>query len=270
MQPIFRAIVVSLLALAPAAAAVAAEAAPAAPAANSPTPASALSIGAGIGYLPEYAGADDMRTVAMISFDYANKNGFFASTRRGIGYHTSAGPVQLSAALGYDHGRKESGGRLRYGSDTLRGMGDVKGAALAKLGVGYDFGFMTVGVEANLALSNRERGNSVEFAVGVPLLVSATDKVALVGSADFGDSKYMQTYYGVTAQQSARSQFAAYTPSAGFQKVSVGVNWGHKLSASWSFQGLAGAFTMVGDAKDSPLTKRSTTPVVLATFKYSF
>lgn len=243
---------------------------PAARAADAAQPQSSVSVGAGVAYLPEYAGADNSRAVPLFSYDYANKNGLFASTSHGIGYQNALGPFRVSAALGFDGGRKESGGRYRNGSDTLRGMGDVAGTALAKLGIGYDFGFLSVGVEASLALGNRKRGNNFQLAVGVPLLKTANDQVSLFGSADYGDNRYMQTYYGVTALQSSRSQFRVYSARAGFDKLGLGASWNHKLSDQWSFQAMGGVFDMVGDARNSPLTKRRSTPMIATSFQYSY
>ena len=259
-----RAICVAIFALLMGQEACAADAPPAV------APDSTYAIGAGIASVPEYAGARDSRTTALLTFDYANKNGLFASTRRGVGYQSSVGPFQFSAALGYDPGRREKGGRFRTGSDALRGMGNVAGGALGRLALGYDFGFMSVGVEANLALSRRERGNTFQLAVGVPLVANARDQVSLFGVADYSDVKNMQTYYGVTQLQSARSGFVSYTPSAGFDKVGVGLSANHQISKNWSVQTMAGAFTLVGDAKKSPRTRRVTTPILVATFRYAF
>lgn len=234
------------------------------------TPDGTYAIGAGIASVPEYAGARDSRVTPLFTFDYANKNGLFASTRRGIGYQNSVGPFQFSAALGYDPGRREKRGRFRTGSDLLRGMGNVAGTALGRLALGYDFGFMSVGVEANLALNHRERGNTFQLAVGVPLVAKARDQVSLFAVADYGNGKNMQAFYGVTQLQSARSGFVSYSPSAGFDKVGLGLSANHQISINWSVQTMAGAFTMVGDARKSPLTRRVSAPVLVATFNYAF
>ncbi len=233
-------------------------------------PQSTFSVGVGAGYLPEYAGADDSRFFAMLSLDYAHKSGFFASTRRGIGFQSATGPLRTSVAISYERGRKEHSRRFGSGSPDLRGMGDIAGSTVAKLGIGYDLGFMTFGTEAKFALSNRERGNTYELAVGVPLLKTATNQVTLFGSADYADRKQMQTYYGVTAAQSARSGYNTYNPSRGFEKVALGVNWNHQINSAWSVRTMAGVLHMVGDAKDSPLTKRRTSPMLLTTVNYAF
>lgn len=233
-------------------------------------PDSTFSAGIGIAVVPKYLGADEWRAFPVIDLAYANKNGFFASTREGIGFRTGAGPIQVSAALGYGAGRRERDASRRFGSAALRGMGDIRSGAIAKLGVGYDLGYMTLGVEAELALNHRERGNRLEFAAGVPLLANAVDNVALFASLDVADSKNMQAFYGVTAAQSGRTGYRVHTPKAGVEKVGLGVSWNRRIDERWSVRTMAGAFTLVGDAADSPLTKRKTAPVLFTTLNYKF
>ncbi|MFP5392894.1 MAG: MipA/OmpV family protein [Gammaproteobacteria bacterium] len=237
---------------------------------TSTQPETSTTVGLGVAYVPEYAGAKKSRAFPLLAFEYANANGLFASSQKGIGYQTKAGPVNLSAALGYDVGRRERDSNVRFGSKALKGMGDIRGSALLGLGIGYDFGFVSVGLQSNLALSHRERGNEYELAAQVPLLADDADKVGLFFSADYSDKKNSQTFYGVTAQQSLRSGYKVYTPKAGFTKAALGVSWNHTFNKNWSLNTMAGAMHMLGDAADSPLTARKTAPVLLTTVNYTF
>lgn len=249
---------------------VAASLACTAQAAEPAQPESSFSAGLGLAVLPKYSGADEWRAVPLLDISYANKNGFFAGTRQGIGFRTAAGPVEVSAALGYDSGRRESNSRRRFGSEALRGMGDIRGAALANLAVGYDLGFMTLGVKAELALTHRERGNRYEFAASMPLLTEGRDQVALFGSLDVADRKNMQAFYGVTETQSRNAGYRVYTPKAGVEKVGVGVSWNRQLGGAWSVRTMGGAYTLLGDAADSPIVKRKTAPVFMTSLNYRF
>ncbi|MFP5392893.1 MAG: MipA/OmpV family protein [Gammaproteobacteria bacterium] len=233
-------------------------------------PEASLRIGTGAAYVPEYAGAQHARAFPLLDVEYTTSVGLFASSRGGIGYQASAGPARFSAALGVDPGRRERSSRTRPGSNVLRGMGDVRSSSLLKLGTGYDLGFMSVGLEANLALTRRERGNSVELAAQVPLPSSDSNRLALVFSADYGDRKYTQLYFGVTPLQSQRSGYAVFKAKAGFNKVALGLNWSRPLTKNWSLNAVAGGLRMVGDAANSPITKKKTAPVVLTTVNYSF
>lgn len=229
---------------------------------------STLTVGAGIAYVPEYAGAKKSRAMGLVDVEYANKNGLFAGGREGIGYRTALGPVNVSAAVGYSSGRHDRDSRRRFGSVALKGMGEIKGSAVLNLGVGYDLGGMSVGLKAKLA--REEHGNSVELAAGMPLFSDDADSVSLFGSIGYGDRKHAQTWYGVTAEQSLRSGFKQYSAKAGLESAALGGVWNHKFNKNWSVRTMAGAFTLLDVAADSPLTKRKTAPVVLTTVNYSF
>jgi outer membrane protein len=70
----------------------------------------------------------------------------------------------------------------------------------------------------------------------------------------------MQTWFGVTPSQAARSRAGldAYSPSSGFKSVALYGTWAHRLDARWSAVTTLGVNTLVGDARDSPLTERKT------------
>lgn len=244
--------------------------APLAHAADTDAPQSTLTVGAGIAVVSEYSGSDQQRTRAVVGVDYQNKNGFFASTMRGIGYQGKVGDFGFSAAIGYGAGRKDYDRNYGVGSDYLRGMGEIEGSTLALIGGSYKFGGVTVSTRAAVALTHRERGNQYALGLQVPLLKDEKNQVGMFTNADYSDRKHMQTFYGVTAKQSLASGFQAYTPKAGFSKVALGVNWNHQLSKAWSVNTTLGVNHLVGDAADSPLTQRKTSGFAISTVNYAF
>jgi MipA family protein len=228
-------------------------------------------VGAGLAYVPEYSGSDKNRLTPALYAEYNWGNGFFASTMRGIGYAYSIDSIELSAALGYAGGRSDRDRNgVRPGSDDLKGMGDIKNSAIANLGASTRLGEFNVGINAQLALTNRDNGNTYSLHASHPLYKSASDQVGLSMGAVYGDSKHAQTWYGVTAAQKARSGFAAYKAEAGFEKVSLAASWNHVIDKRWSVRSVGGVNMLVGDAADSPLTKKKTAPFVATTVNYSF
>ncbi|OEZ92656.1 MipA/OmpV family protein [Duganella phyllosphaerae] len=227
-------------------------------------------VGIGIGYVPEYAGADDNHFVGVPIVDHSFGNGFFASTRRGLGYQTAAGGFGLSAALTYGGKRDEHKRNFGAGSDDLRGMGNVSGGALALLTATYKVGTIGLSLSTAQALSRRENGSTYTIGASTPFYTSATDQLSFNAAAVYGDNKHAQTYYGVTAAQSARSGYGSYRAERGFENINVGVSWNHAIDARWSVTSAASATRLVGDAADSPLTKRKTTPMVTTGLVYKF
>lgn len=226
--------------------------------------------GVGLAYVPEYAGADKSRVLPLPFLERTYANGVFLSTRRGIGYETDLGDFTVSAALGYDGGRKDRKENYFSGSDALRGMGKIEGSAQAVLSVGYKLGTAGLSFSTKQNLAHREYGATYALGLEVPLYTTASDQVGFGASAEYGDKKHNQTYFGVTAKQSAASGYKQYTAKAGFENVSAGVNWTHVIDSNWAVRSMVGVSHLASDAADSPLTKRKTTPMVITALVYKF
>ncbi|WP_067271373.1 MipA/OmpV family protein [Mitsuaria sp. 7] len=229
---------------------------------------------AGVAVATRYAGSDERAVVPLLGLEYAHPSGFFASTQRGLGYAGSAGPLSYSAALGYRGKREEkktTGLGFSSGSKYLRGMGEVKGSATANLTLSYAvMERLQLQVATEQPVSNRDNGALYSVGAAATLLEDGKNTMVLSVAANAADRKYMQTYHGVTAAQSARSGYAAYTPKAGAHLAEAGVSWQHKLSSEWSVTGMVGAQTLLGDAKKSPLTRRTTSLVGAVFVSYSY
>jgi outer membrane protein len=228
-------------------------------------------VGAGVAYAPEYSGGDKMWLAPALYADYSFGNGFFASTTRGIGYATTFDSIELSAALGYRNGRGESRKyNGRYGSDFLKGMGEIDGTATINLGAATTVGQVHFGVGAHIAGSGDGKGNTYTLQAAYPLYSSAQNQVELSGIASYGDRKHTQTWYGVSAAQHAASGFRAYEAKSGFESVGVNVAWNHVIDKHWSVRTAVGLKTLVGDAADSPIVQKKTAPMLVSTINYAF
>lgn len=234
-----------------------------------PAAGDSLVVGAGIAYVPEYAGADKNRVVGLPYLERTFDNGAFLSTMRGAGFQTTVQGVNLSAALTYGGGRKDHKTTFS-GSDALKGMGDIDGSVQAVLGVGYKLGTVGLSLSTTQNLAHRENGATYTLGASMPLYTSASDQVSLGAQAVYGDNKHAQTYFGVTAAQSAASGYRAYTAKAGFETAGATVNWNHVIDKTWSVHTSVGVTRLLSDAADSPLTQRKTTPMVMTGISYKF
>ncbi|MYM98313.1 MipA/OmpV family protein [Duganella vulcania] len=229
-----------------------------------------LTLGAGLAYVPEYTGGKKSRVVPLPYLERTFDNGAFLSTMRGVGFQTSVSGVGLSAALTYGGARADHKRNAFDGSDALKGMGDIQGAARAVLAASYQVGTVGLSLSTTQNLAHRDHGATYSLGASMPLYTTASDQVGLSASTEYADKKHMQTYFGVTAAQSAASGYQAYTPKSGFTNVSMGVNWNHVLDKNWSVHTAAGFSHLTGDAADSPLTKRKTTPMLMTGIAYKF
>ncbi|MDV5529091.1 MipA/OmpV family protein [Enterobacter hormaechei] len=233
-----------------------------------------LTLGGGVDVAPRNSGSDKSRVTAAQVVDYAMENGFFISTTRGLGYGNRVGNLDYSAALSYRAGRKDrdvSSDSIASGSDYLRGMGDVKGSAVVVPGLGYRItDWLNVQLQAEVPVSERDNGEAVHFGIASPLYTSPENSVTLALTGSWGSSKYMQTYYGVSAAQSAASGFARHDAGSGIYAYSLNLDWTHKLTSRWSLLAAAGVTQLTGEAGDSPIVQRKTSPVGSLKVTYSF
>ncbi|PWG72821.1 MipA/OmpV family protein [Enterobacter mori] len=233
-----------------------------------------LTLGGGVDVAPRYSGSDKSRVGAAQVVDYAMENGFFISTTRGVGYGNNIGNLGYSAAVSYRTGRKDkdvSSDSISSGSDYLRGMGDIKGSAIVVPGLGYKVtDWLHLQLQAEVPVSERDNGEAVHFGISSPLYTSPNNAVTLALTSSWGSDKYMQTYYGVSAAQSAASGFARHDAGAGIYAYSLNLDWTHRLTSRWSVLAAAGVTQLAGDAADSPIVQRKRSPTGSLKVTYSF
>ncbi|MGS0741659.1 MipA/OmpV family protein [Glaciimonas sp. GG7] len=233
----------------------------------------AFVVSVGGGLVTRYSGSDQRQFFGGLSLDYAMQNGFYASTSRGIGYGNTIGAFHYSTALGYRSGRAEKNANAysKNGSTKLRGMGDISGSVTTLLTAGYMVdNWLDLTVIAEIPLSQRQNGSSYHFNARGKVFSDSSNSVTLGVTASVADSKYAQTYYGVTAQQSAASGYAAYKPKAGLYESRADLTWTHQFNPRWSVDTTVGVVSLTRDVGKSPIVVRKTSPVAGVTVNYTF
>lgn len=233
-----------------------------------------LTLGGGVGVAPRYSGSDENRVSTALVLDYSMRNGFFVSSTRGLGYGNSLGDFDYSAALSYRTGRKDhnvDSDTMSDGSDHLRGMGNVKGSALGVVGLGYKLtNWLSAQLQAEVPFSQRDNGAALHFGIVSPLYHSPKNSVTLGLTSSWGTNDYMQTYYGVSAAQSAASGFTQYNAGSGIYAWSLNLDWTHNFTESWSVVADAGYTQLAGDARNSPIVQRKASPTGSLTVTWRF
>lgn len=219
-------------------------------------------LGGGVMVQPEYEGSDKFTVmpVPLLSFSFnesinVDPMGFeFTVFRRD----------NLSFRLAVQH----EGGRDEDDSDYLEGMGNIDSAF--KLGgtVNYNIGGWEVygTVEKLFGGSDGVQmiGGAVYTYETFPFLLSAG------ASATWSNSDYMSTFFGVSADQAARSGYAQYDTSAGLKRVDAEVLMTYLATEHWVVRAQAGLGYLVGDAADSPIVQRKLQPNAMLMLAYRF
>lgn len=186
-----------------------------------------FSIGMAGQSLPRYSGSDKHRW-QLVPLAQARDGAFFIDSQKGVGYDLqSDSGLYLEHSLGYNLGRSEQNSDWRDGSDRLKGMGNIKAAVNTAVAVGWSVThWLTLEGKATLPLSDSQGVNYQASATLIPLQTS-TDTVAFSTAALFGDSRYMNTLYGVSAAQSSRTGYTEYQAPAGFYGADSNLTWSH-------------------------------------------
>lgn len=214
---------------------------------------------------PDYLGARDSGTSLRPGFLLTwgrvtlSSGGGFAAVRqdkvvRGLGVEL-ARTEQLRVNLGL----RFDGGRSEADSPALKGMGDVKSTVRARVGASWQLDpFWRVDGSWTVDAFHRGGGNLVEVSLEREQWIGERTQLSWGTAATLGGPRYLQTYFGVTPEQAARTGYAVYDPSLGLRDVSAFVSLKTDLGAHFVVMGALSVSRVVGPAADSPLVVRAT------------
>ncbi|MBS4047697.1 MAG: MipA/OmpV family protein [Alphaproteobacteria bacterium] len=214
-----------------------------------------IRIGAGALYQPEYEGSDDYEVspLPLLMINYRDLV-FLRGTTLGANVFTWQGPrpsdkLQVGPLVRYQFGRDEDD------SDDLRGMGDIDAAVELGGFLTYGIGPWTAGVTLFQDVSDSHDGFTAKFAAGHRHSFTPKLRLRSEVSTTWADENYTQTYFGVTAAQSARSGMRAYTAESGIKDIGLTLDLDYSLTEHWIVSGRLGYKRLLGDAADSPLVE---------------
>lgn len=248
----------------------AAPAAPAAPAerATEPSPAAAASkfegaVGLVLDYKPAFSGSSDRKVRPHLAgflrygrFTITGAGGFTTKRQDDVERGLDAelvrrAGVRVNLALRVDQGRRESE------SSQLAGMGNIKSTVRTRLGVRWEPAPQwAVSLAGSVDALGRGGGYFVDTGVSRTFTIDARQRVILGASVAAGGNRYMQTWYGVTEQQSAASGYPVYKPGTGLRDVGTNATWRIDVNPEWAGFTSLGVTRLLGPAADSPLTRQ--------------
>lgn len=121
-------------------------------------------------------------------------------------------------------------------------------------------------------ISTGSHGTHAELGGGMGFPISAADRLRMGVNLNWGDTRYNQTYFGVTPAQAAASGnvLTVYNAGAGIKDYALTANWLHSYDKKWfSSAGLSYKW-LTGSALYSPLTQRSSAGSVNFLLGYRF
>jgi MipA family protein len=247
-----------------------------------------ISIGLGVISTPEYEGASKRATGVLPDLNVKYTTRDFGSVSlgsksRGLSW-TMIDKEAYSFGIGIqgDAGRKDNknGSALQPGSKRLLGMGEIKPsfevAAFGHVVLGVPFmvqvakGFGDGRPDAKDFSVRGPGGARVELSSEIPFEITKSFSLSVSPSVSWADSKFTQTYFGVTSEQSARSGFKEFKAKGGIRSVGWGVGASYKFDSNWSVNAFANYNQLQGDAGKSPLVQKKGQTTVTVGAAYLF
>jgi MipA family protein len=231
--------------------------------AREPAPKLRAALGAGIGVRPRFEGSDNYRAGLVPIVHLAYGPVFFGLGGLGVNLYRDA-RWRFGASVSFGGGRKEST------DPRLQGLGDVDRTVLA----GAFAVYANRGVLARAHLTTDIGGNGQGSVARFDLFGRFPGGERLVFFAGPGltwsDRRHMQTYFGVTAEQSARSGLPQFDAGAGIDNVRLSAGAAYRIDARWRLVGLYSLARLEGDAAASPIIETRTQNSFLVSAIYLF
>ena len=216
-------------------------------------------IGVGVGMSPDYEGSDTNEAGPILFGNYHWDSGRYVAL---AGTHEAGNAARLKANLISDSMSQtwELGPVLQYrmerddvDNNRVDRMEKIDGATEIGAFVGFKSGPWAASLTFAKDASDEHDGEVTELAGSYRLPMNDNFALTFGASASYADSDYMDTYFGVNADNLGSSNLPLYSADSGWKDVGLRVAADYKLNQNWGLQGTVKYFRLMNDAKDSPL-----------------
>ena len=213
---------------------------------------------------PQYPGSRGELTLPLPLVDITYGQCLFLNTNHGLGaYAVNQEDLQLGSSLWFRRGR------FHDESARVANLDDIATALQGQLFARYQLGPIVLG--ATLARDfGGSSGLTIDATVAWKLKLSPRTQVALGAQTSYGNSRYMQAWFGVTPGQAQASGLSAYSPGAGFASAGPTASLNYALSHSWTFSARVAESFLTSKASDSPIVERNALPTIAIGAAYHF
>ena len=176
---------------------------------------------------------------------------------------------KLGVILSYDEGRSSA---VTSDARTSR-IHSVDPTAMGGIFASYFFDTWKFDFRLQQDIINGSSTNGGYFAqagVAFGAKISPEAKFTVGPRFTYGSDDYMQAYHGVTAADTARTGIKRFTPSAGMRDAAFVGKFTYDITRNWIAMLSLEYGALMGDAKDSPLTKSDTFGVASMGMMYKF
>lgn len=214
-----------------------------------------IRLGTGAMFQPKYEGSNQYKAapLPMLMISYRDLV-FLRGPMLGANAITWKGPrpndkLQVGPLVRYQSGRDQDD------SSALHGMGDIDSGVELGGFINYSTGPWSAGLTLFRDVSGSHDGTTVKVSAGNRLPLAPKWMLRSEIATTWADDAYTETFFGVTAAQSARSGLRQYQPEGGFKDAGLTLDLDYSLTEHWGITTRLGYKRLLGDAADSPLVK---------------
>jgi outer membrane scaffolding protein for murein synthesis (MipA/OmpV family) len=205
-----------------------------------------VSIGGGIGFKPDYEGSEDYEAVPVPFANVNIDNGMFVRLL-GLNLRANLIPSKMWYLGPVYNYRPERDDVDNSAVDDMKKVSDAN-----ELGVfgGFNIDNWVLSLEFLADMGEAHDGWYSKLRGGYNWVINKSWVLSMGAFTTYADEDYMQTYFGVSRQDAARSGLDRYNADSGIKDVGIdlGLNW--MITQSWSAKGIASYTQLVGDADD--------------------
>jgi outer membrane scaffolding protein for murein synthesis (MipA/OmpV family) len=205
-----------------------------------------VSIGGGIGIAPDYEGSEDYEFVPVPFANIAWSNGMFFNLQ---GLKAKANLIPSNFwRLGPIYNYR--GKRSDVENNQVDAMNSVSDANELGVFLGIDYQNWFVSLEFLADVGNAHDGWYSTLKGGYNWPISSSWSLSIGAHTTYADEDYMETYFGVDANNVGASGFPFYDPDGGFKDVGLDLGAIYKITNNWGARALGSYSLLVGDADD--------------------
>jgi outer membrane protein len=217
-------------------------------------------IGLGVSVAPDYEGSDDYEAFPAPFGHYGWESGRYVD----LGGTSGA---ERAARLEANILTRDWGGVWHFGpvvqyrlkrdddveDDKVKRMKEVDAATEAGGFVGFKLDAWSASFTFVGDVSSEHKGGVGYLNGGYELPIDTKLKLSLGAHLTWASDGYMQTYFGVTPGDAARSGLTVQSASSGLKDTGLSLTGHYSFNKTWGLVGNLSYTRMLNDAKDSPL-----------------
>ena len=217
-------------------------------------------VGAAILSSPDYIGADDTDLRLLPYIEVRNFKGFdflpLAVTYDVYNWETGTGiwdkDFRIGGRLAYEVGRDEDD------ADELAGLGDLDGSALLGAYAAGRYGPIGFRIEGGQDVISGSDGGQIDASIGSRFTFPNSGTLTAGYTVSWGTQDFNQSYFGITADQAANSQFNQFDIGNGIISNGFTALLAYPLSDQWEATAFASHQVYTDRIEASPIISADT------------